>query len=121
MSSGEILIIDDDEMILLLAQTMLQEGGFDVVTTADGPQGVELYYSHRPDVVLLDLGLPRMNGMAVLARILEMNPRAKVIVVTGYGSDKTADEAMKGGAMDFISKPFNPKILLEKVRLAIEV
>jgi DNA-binding response OmpR family regulator len=121
MSSVEILIIDDDEMILHLAQSVLEQGGFDVITTSDGPHGIELYKARRPDLVLLDLGLPTLDGRIVLAKIREIDPRARVIIVTGYASERTTEESMNLGAMDFLTKPFSPQILLEKVRLAVAV
>lgn len=121
MAGGEILIIDDDEMILVMTQSILQEDGFEVFTTADGPHGIEIYKTRRPDLVLLDLGLPSMDGRIVLAKIREIDPNAKVLVVTGYGSTRTVEEAMKLGALDVLSKPFSPHILLDKVRLAVAV
>ena len=121
MAGGEILIIDDDEMILVLAQSILQEDGFDVITTADGPHGIEIYKIRRPDLVLLDLGLPSLDGRIVLANIREIDPTAKVLIITGYGSTRTVDEAMKLGALDVLSKPFSPHMLLDRVRLAVTV
>jgi DNA-binding NtrC family response regulator len=119
MVRGEILLIDDDEMILVLTQRLLEDAGFSVITTADGPQGVELYGTRHPDVVLLDLGLPSVNGMVALKEIRELDPRAKVIVISGYASQKAVDEALALGALDFLPKPLNAKELMEKVSLAV--
>jgi DNA-binding NtrC family response regulator len=119
MKSKEVLLIDDDEMILLLARAVLEEGGFHVITTADGPQGIDIYKVRRPDLVFLDLGLPSLDGMTVLSKIREFDPDAKVIMMTGYGSSKSAEDALRRGAVKFLTKPFTPAVLLEQARLAV--
>jgi len=115
----EILLIDDDEFMLTLIQSCLQEGGFTVVTTADGPQGIELYARHKPAAVILDLGLPSMDGLQVLKRIREIDGDAKVLVVTGYPSVAASEAAHALGARDFLAKPFDPEALLTKVQAIV--
>ncbi len=117
----KVLIIDDDEVLLRLLIITFTEEGYDVLSTADGPQGVILYKEHRPSVVLLDLGLPSMSGIEVLKEIKEFDNRAKVIVVTGYGSVESAVLAIQYGAADYVEKPVDVEILLKKMKEVLEV
>jgi DNA-binding NtrC family response regulator len=116
---NRILIIDDDEVLLRLLSVVLTEGGYTVLSTADGPQGLALYEKHRPAIVLLDLGLPSMSGIDVLREIQRIDDKARVIVVTGYGSVESAVMAIRYGAVDYIQKPVEPEALLRKVREAL--
>ena len=118
---ARILVIEDDEMMLALFRHILGEAGHEILPTADGPRGISLYKEHDPDLVLLDLGLPTMNGLEVLRMIRDFDPAARVIVVTGYGSDESADVAFRYGAIDFVQKPFDPARLLERIGKAIGV
>lgn len=116
---AKILVIEDDEMLLALLQNILGGAGHEIVTTADGPSGIELYKRHHPDLVLLDLGLPSMNGLEVLKLIREFDRKARVVVVTGYGSEESAEVAFSYGASDFVQKPFESEALIERVNAAL--
>jgi len=116
---AKILVIEDDEMLLALLQNILGEAGFEIVTTADGPSGIALYKRHQPDLVLLDLALPSMNGLEVLKVIREYDRKARIIVVTGYGSEESAEVAFRYGATDFIQKPFESEPLVERVKAVL--
>jgi DNA-binding response OmpR family regulator len=115
----KILIIDDDEVLLSLLSQTLGEEGYDVVSTADGPQGILLYKKHQPALVLLDLGLPTISGIEVLREIREFDGKAKVIVVTGYGSVESAVVAIRYGAWDYVQKPVDIDVLLDKMKAAL--
>ena len=117
---SKVLVIDDDELLLTLMCSFLIEAGYSVVSTADGPQGITIYDEQRPDLVLLDLGLPSMSGIAVLQVIRDIEPNAKVIVMTGYGSSESAEEAKRNGALDFVEKTIEQTVFLDKIRAAIE-
>ena len=95
------------------------DGGYTVLTTADGPQGIAIFKNSKPDLVLLDLGLPSMSGIDVLREIRRIDPRAKVIVVTGYSSVESTVHSMQAGAYDYIQKPFNVQMLLNKISSAL--
>lgn len=114
-----VLIIDDDEMMLNVVQKTLEDFGYSVHATADGPQGIAIYKSQLPDVVLLDLGLPSMSGLDVLKELRALDPAAKIIMVSGYGADETVNQAVRSGVYDFVHKPFKSDILLEKIKAAI--
>lgn len=115
----KVLVIDDDEMHLALMRRILQDGGYEVHTTADGPQGIEIYEQENPDLVLLDLGLPTANGLDVIRKIKALDPHARVIIITGYPSDESAQVAFQYGAMDYIEKPVHVETVLEFVKSAI--
>ena len=115
----KVLVIDDDEMVLALVQHILNLEGFETLTTADGPQGLALFKERRPDIVLLDLALPGMNGLEVLRRIRQIDQNAKVIVVTGSGSDESAQVATQYGAIDFVRKPVDYAEFVKRIRAAL--
>ena len=117
----KILIIDDDEMHLVLVRQILDSEGCTVLSTADGPHGITLFRDHRPDLVLLDLGLPSMNGIDVLKEIRKIDRGAKVIVVTGYASTETVNIAERHGAIEVLQKPIEFKEFLEKIRRALNL
>jgi CheY-like chemotaxis protein len=112
----QVLLIDDDEFTLTLMRTILLEAGYEVLSTADGPHGIEIFKQRRPDLVLLDLGLPSISGLEVLREIRGFDPQARVVVVTGYGSAQSAETAMGLGALDYMSKPLDPKLFLQKLK-----
>ena len=115
----KILIIDDDEVLLHLLQNLLKDQGYEILATADGPRGIDLYKEQQPDLVLLDLGLPSLNGLEVLREIHEFDDKARVIIVTGYGSRDTADVASRSGASGFFQKPFDFEVLLHRIRVLL--
>ncbi len=115
----KILIIDDDEMQLQLQRTFLSDLGYTVFSTADGPQGVLLYKTHHPDLVLLDIGLPSVSGIEVLKEIRQLDRWAKIIVITGYASVESAVLAIREGAWDYVRKPFDINALVKKIESAL--
>ena len=115
----KVLIIDDDEMHLVLVRQILDREECTVLSTADGPHGITLYRDHRPDLVLLDLGLPSMNGIDVLKEIRKIDRNAKVIVVTGYASRETVNIPERHGAIEVLQKPIEFRTFLEKIRRAL--
>jgi DNA-binding NtrC family response regulator len=122
-----VLIVDDkDSLRDMLAKTLTLEG-YDVETVGDGDAALRRADVRRFDVVLTDLKLPRMDGIQVLARLKEIDPTQEVIMMTAFGTIETAVSAMKMGAFDFLTKPFDPahlSLLLKRAlatrRLAAE-
>src|SRR5918999_298158 len=114
-----LLVVDDDRAILTLIGTIALAEGFDVATTVSGEDAMK-QIRHRPvDLVLLDLRMPGVTGLDVLRAVREISPRVKVVLMTGYGTIDTAVEAVKLGAMDYLTKPFDlPRLrqLLASVR-----
>ena len=110
---ASILIIDDEALIRQSIAAYLEDSGFAVQQADDGPSGLEMARSHDPDVILLDLRMPEMDGLEVLAAVTRDAPETPVIVVTGAGVIKDAIEALRLGAFDFISKPIIDLAVLE--------
>mgnify|MGYP001579050198 FL=1 len=117
----KILLIDDDEVQLRLQQSILAGQGYAIYSTADGPQGILLYKTHHPDLVLLDIGLPTISGIEVLKQIRQIDPKAKIIVITGYASVESAVLAIREGAWDYVRKPYDVNALLKKIESALSV
>lgn len=120
----QVLVVDDERDIREGSERILKRAGFLVVTASRGEEALERLATARSDIVLLDLKMPGIDGMEVLARIRELDTSILVIVITGYATVETAIEAMKKGAYDFIPKPFEPEQLrivanraAEKIRL----
>jgi DNA-binding response OmpR family regulator len=106
-------------MYLALMQNILLQEGYKIFTTADGPQGISIYKEHRPDIVLLDLGLPTMNGLEILRKLKSIDNKAKIIVITGHGSEESAEIALRYGASDYIRKPFDYSALLNRIKTVV--
>jgi UDP-3-O-acyl N-acetylglucosamine deacetylase len=102
-----ILIVDDEEGILTTMSQVLGDEGFRTLTTASGAEALDLYREHQPDVVFLDIWLPDKDGLEVLQAILEMDPRALVVMMSGHGTSSTAVKSIKMGAQDYLEKPLS--------------
>ena len=117
---SSVLVIDDKESIRkMLSQTLVAEG-HEVESAANGFEGIKKSKSKQYDVVLTDLKMPDMDGISVLSAVREENPDASVIVMTAYGTIETAVEAMKRGAFDFLTKPFDTDHLNVLIKRAME-
>jgi len=113
-----LLAVDDEDTILDMAQEMLEEHGYTVIKARTGEEAIEVYRgkAESVDLIILDLGMPGMGGEKSLKELLKINPKAKVIVASGYSAHKMATHPRKYGAADFISKPYHMNILLQKIR-----
>jgi len=118
---ADVVVIDDEESICEGCRQTLEAEGFRAVIAHDGTEGLKLVEQSHPKVVLVDLKMPGISGMEVLANISEYDPSIVTIVITGYGSIDSAVETMKIGASDFLTKPFAPEKLIESVRRGMEV
>ena len=116
-----VLVIDDDESLRRVVEYNLREDGYGVLTAADGRIGLERFHESAVDLVLTDVRMPEMSGLEVLARVKAMQPDLPVIVLTAHGTIDAAVEAMKGGAFDYLTKPFSRDQLQASVRKALEL
>ena len=112
---AKILIIDDDELVLNALSTLLHHAGHELFITADGPRSIDLFFEQRPDVTILDIGLPTTNGLEVLNHLRQIDPEAKVIMISGYTAPAVRAEAKEKGAYAFLEKPFEIKALLNLI------
>jgi two-component system NtrC family response regulator len=104
---GRVAVIDDEMDAAAALETLLREDGYEVARAHDGRQGLTLLETFDPDVVLTDLRMPGMDGLELLARIKQSRPETMVILMTAYGTVKTAVKAMKLGAEDYLPKPID--------------
>ncbi len=114
----KILIIDDEHSIRETLEMFLREKGYEVVTSKDGEEGLRLIQRERPDIVILDIRLPGMDGLEVLRRIKEKEEGIHVIMITAYHDTETTKHAMNLGAYEYIHKPIDADefdIAIEKV------
>lgn len=105
----------------LLLETILKDQGLEVITASDGVEAIEKFKNHNVALTILDVKIPKMNGMQVLQQILSINEKAIVIMLTAYATIKTAVEAIKMGAFDYITKPFEVSELERVVQRGINV
>src|SRR5947209_10330734 len=117
--AGRILLIDDERRILNFVSRGLRSEGFDVDIAADGSQGLELVFSHRYDVVVLDLLMPGLDGTSVLRRICERKPRQPVVVLSALSDPASKIDCLEVGAEDYLTKPFSLEELIARIRARI--
>jgi DNA-binding NtrC family response regulator len=104
---SKILVIDDEESIRSLLDTLLSRKGYDVVLASSGRKGLELFHRERPDVVVLDLKMPEMDGLMVLKELRRIDSSQPVIVLTGAGTPEVEQQVSALGVTEFIEKEFS--------------
>jgi DNA-binding response OmpR family regulator len=122
ITKTKVAIIEDDMAIVQMYRTKFETEGYDVATAEDGASGLELIDSFSPDIILLDLMMPNMNGLDMLSRLRSQpNGReAKVVVLTNMGDTETATKVYKMAADDYIVKAeMTPKQVAERVKLLL--
>ena len=120
MISPRILLVDDDVEMVSLAQAELAREGFEVISAALGARGLELLREQPLDVVVTDLRMQDVDGMEILRTAADLQPEAKVIMITAFGSIASAISAIRAGAFDYLSKPFEMEELTLTVHKALE-
>jgi len=116
---SRLLIIDDDGAFREILEAVLADEGFEVFAAQNGTEGLRLTSEKSPDLVMLDLRMPDIEGLEVLRRIKTANPEVAVVMMTAFGSIKTAVDAIRQGAFDFLTKPFDLEELKNTVRNAL--
>ncbi len=115
-----ILIADDLSFMRMIQKEILTERGYSVVgEAADGIDAVNKFQSLNPDLVLLDITMPNMNGLEAMRKIFSINPKAKVIMCSALGQQSLIVEAIRAGVKDFIVKPFKPERILSAIEKAL--
>ncbi len=118
MEQEKILIVDDSLDLLHLLQMVLQQS-YQVFTAMDGKKGLDLAQRLDPDVIILDMSMPRMDGMEMLAALRKTECQAPVIFMTAAGSEYVAVQAFRLGVTDYLAKPFSPTVLQEAIDQAL--
>ncbi|MFI4943040.1 MAG: sigma-54-dependent transcriptional regulator [Burkholderiales bacterium] len=119
-TKGRIVVIDDEVNAAAALQTLLEEDGYEVARANDGVSGLQLLEKTDADVVLTDLRMPGMDGIELLTRIKQIRPETMVILMTAYGTVKTAVKAMKLGAEDYLGKPIDVEELEVMLQRTVE-
>ncbi len=118
---GTVLIVDDAKFMRMVLRRILTSQGHTVVGEAtNGEEAVEMYAKLRPDVVTMDIVMPKLNGIEAVRRIMQFDPSAKIIMVTALGQETFVLDAIKAGAREFIIKPFRNEEIIKVVAKTIQ-
>ncbi len=113
---SKVLIVDDEPDVLLLLRVNLEAAGYETVLAADGEMALNRIAEADPDVVLLDIMMPVMDGWGVLRALADRDQAPRVVVVSAKSSDRDVVRALTSGAVDYVTKPFDPDDLVDVVR-----
>ena len=116
---ARILVVDDAAFMRMRCSKLLIENGYEVIEAANGDEALERYKEHKPDGVLMDITMPKMDGIVTLQEIIKIDPAAKVAMVTAMGQHSMVMSAVKAGARDFVVKPFDGARVLAAVQKLI--
>jgi two-component system chemotaxis response regulator CheY len=112
-----VIIADDAQFMRVMLKDILEDLGFDVVAEAsDGHEAVQQYLDHRPDLIMLDITMPGLDGVTACHEIVMHDPSARVIMISALGQKDEVLAAVRSGAGDFVIKPFEPERVEETVR-----
>lgn len=112
---AKILIVDDAEFLRVRIGKMLAGDGYEVFEAENGLKALETYKTLRPDLVLMDVTMPEMDGLTALKEIRKVDPQARVIMLTALGQESVVLEAVKSGARDFVVKPFERERVMSAI------
>lgn len=118
MIDQKVLIIDDDADLLQLASLIFKKAGAQVITAHDGLDGISKFFTHHPNLIILDVMLPGSNGFEVCQRIRQISDDP-LIILTSLNQEQDMLQGLAAGADDFLSKPFNPEILLARAQTVL--
>ena len=112
---AKIMVVDDAAFMRMRCTKLLTEKGYEVAEAVNGVEAVQKYQEYRPDGVLLDITMPDMDGITALKKLIEIDPGARIAMVTAMGQQSMVIEALKSGAKDFVVKPFDAGRVLNAV------
>jgi len=116
----KILVVDDEGIVLDSCRRVLEEDGFDVLLVTSADKAISAIEDEEPSVLLMDVKMPLRDGMDLMREVKEKWPSIPIIVMSGYHTTETIEEANKMGASAFINKPFTPDELLETVQKVVQ-
>ena len=118
---ARILVADDASFMRQMIREIVELEGHEVVAEAsDGIEAIDQFKNHHPDVVTMDIVMPRRSGIDAVKAILEIDPTARVVMCSALGQETLVTEAMQAGALDFIVKPFKPDSVVNTLKKALE-
>lgn len=118
MKKGKILVVDDEASIRQIIEARLNMAGFDVITAADGEEALEVFANQRPDLIVLDIMMPRMDGLQVCREIRKQD-QVPIIMLTAKGEIPDRINALEMGADDYLTKPFSPRELEARIKAVL--
>jgi two-component system chemotaxis response regulator CheY len=119
---ASILIVDDSKTSRKLLRELLETNGFEIAGEAvDGEEGYQMFKSLHPDLVTMDITMPKMDGIESLSLIRHVDENAKVIMITAAGQREKMVEALKRGAEDFLTKPFDANRVVETIKEVLDI
>jgi len=114
--SAKILTVDDAIYMRAMLKKILDSQGYEILEAGDGQAGVAAYQAEKPDLVLMDITMPGMDGITATKQIVEGDPAAKVVICSALGQQAMVLEAVKAGASEYVVKPFEPEQVIEVVQ-----
>lgn len=118
MHGKKVLVVDDDIHIGHLVKATFTTEGADVILAANGQEGLRQFYAHKPDIVIIDLMMPELDGWETSQRMLEM-ANVPIIMLTSLSDDEDVIRGLEHGAIDYVTKPFSPKVLVARAKAAL--
>lgn len=112
---AKILLVDDSTFVRDGCAKLLKENGHEVVHANNGIQAIAAYKESTPDLVFMDITMPKMDGITAVGELVKIDPKAKIVMLSAVGQKDMVFQAIKNGAKYFIVKPFNPEKILESV------
>ncbi len=112
---AKILVVDDAEFLRVRISKMLSGEGHDILEAENGLKAIETYKASKPDLVLMDITMPEMDGLAALKEIKSFDPGARVVMLTALGQESVVLQAIKSGSRDFVVKPFEKERVLSAI------
>lgn len=113
---AKILVVDDAAFMRMRCTKLLKDNGYETIEACNGIEAVRQYQDQKQDGVLMDITMPDMDGIATLKKLMEIDSRARIAMVTAMGQQSLVIEALKSGAKDFVVKPFNADRVLAAVK-----
>ncbi|WP_028330452.1 MULTISPECIES: response regulator [Brachyspira] len=116
----KVLIVDDSAFVVKQLQQIFVSEQYNVVGTAEnGEEGVLMYKEYKPDLVTMDITMPKMDGITALTKIIEYDKNAKVVMVSALGKEDMVKKALLAGAKNYITKPLDRKKVLERIKMVL--
>ena len=116
MGKKKILVVDDEQHVRQLIGKVLEKEGYEVLTACNGEEGLEIFQKNNIDLIISDIKMPKMNGIEFLHKVKEQEPGVGFILITAFATMETAIDAIKSGAQDYVTKPFDIKEILNAVK-----
>ena len=113
---ANVLIVDDSKYLRLMISKIIKKMGHNVIAEAgNGEEAIEFFKQYKPDLITMDVVMPKLNGLQAVKEIMAINPNARIIIVTALGHEPLVRQALKLGAKDFVIKPFKVEQLIQAV------